>query len=86
MRIEYHKHFLKQYKRLGARERLAVEGAILKFKKSILDSSLCNHPLWGDRKACRSISAGYDLRIIYYQIDDDLFMFSDVGTHSELYG
>lgn len=46
---------------------------------------LNNHPLSGEYKGFRSINISSDYRAIFY-VEGDAYLFSRVGTHSELYG
>jgi len=87
MRLEYHRDFAKQYKKLGTRDRDAVDAAILKFADNPLDPSLRNHDLAGKLAGYRSISAGFDLRVLFKEKDGyALVLFLKVGSHSQLYG
>ena len=87
MRIEFHRQFVKQYKKLSPRDKKAVDATIAKFSNSPLDPSLYNHPLLGDMTGYRSISAGFDLRIIFREFDDyTVVMLIKVGSHNQLYG
>ena len=84
--LQYRKAFLKKYNKLDARSKASVKEALLEFESHPYSPSLYNHSLKGEWKGYRSISAGFDLRIVFYEIEDDVFMIADVGTHSELYG
>jgi len=86
MRVSYHRKFDKQYKRL----KLSVQE---KFKERrnifLLDQFhplLANHPLNSPFAGSRSINITGDYRAIFKQISDDLIIFTDVGTHHELFG
>ena len=64
MQIIFKKKFVKQYCKLQKSAQLKIDNALLIFEKNPLKSSLKNHALIGKLKGKRSISAGFDLRII----------------------
>lgn len=87
MKITYRKQFIKQFKRLQRREQLAVDDAIDRFEKNPVDPSLYNHPLKGNMKGKRALSAGFDLRIIFKEYDGyAVVIMLDVGSHENVYG
>lgn len=87
MKIDYHKTFLKQYKKLGARDRKSVDEAIETFTKNPFTKSLENHPLFGNLVGKRSITAGYDLRILFEEENGYTMVYLlQVGSHNQLYG
>lgn len=47
---------------------------------------LGNHPLNPPFAGSRSINVTGDYRAIFKHIADDLIMFTDIGTHHELFG
>lgn len=86
MKIVYHRRFNKQLAKLERHEKLAVAEAIELFAQAPFDSRLRNHPLKGDMTGQRSISAGYDLRIIFEEQDGYMIVLMlAVGTHEEVY-
>lgn len=47
---------------------------------------LNNHPLHSPFVGSRSINITGDYRAIFKQASDDLIIFTDIGTHHELFG
>ena len=85
MQVRLHKHFVKTYNRLRHIQNQTDE-RILLFTKEPFHPLLENHPLHGKFKGCRSINITGDYRAVYEPITEDLAFFTDLGTHSELYG
>jgi len=54
------------------------------FKEDQFHPLLNNHSVEGVYPGCRSINITGDYRALYY-IQGDLFIFIEIGTHSELY-
>ena len=88
MRIEYHKNFSKQFSKLQKKEQLCVLEALKLFAENPFAEQLRNHPLKGKLSRFRSISAGGDIRLHYYEKDNNeiVVVFVSVGSHSQLYG
>ncbi len=86
MKITYHKKFLKQFDTLERRQQEAVHAAIEKFRHSPFDAVLRNHPLKGTMKDKRSISASFDLRLIFVERDGyAVVLMLAVGSHQDVY-
>ncbi|OGI74181.1 hypothetical protein A3D42_01820 [Candidatus Nomurabacteria bacterium RIFCSPHIGHO2_02_FULL_41_18] len=47
---------------------------------------LNNHKLHGEYEGCRSINVTGNFRAVFEYFDEDKIVFSDIGTHPELYG
>lgn len=87
MKIVFKKRFTSQYAILGKRERAAVDAAIETFMDNPFHDKLYNHPLRGKLAGLRSISAGFDIRLIFSEQDGyRLVEFLSVGSRSQLYG
>lgn len=84
LRIEYHKRFQKQYRKLPAKEQKKFAERVEIFTENPLAPELHNHPLHGEYAAYRSINITGDLRAIY-QISGDKVQFLMIDTHSNLY-
>lgn len=56
-----------------------------RFKNDPFDPKLRTHKLSGKLKELWSFSIEYDLRVIFYFVDDQRTLFIDVGTHDEVY-
>jgi mRNA-degrading endonuclease YafQ of YafQ-DinJ toxin-antitoxin module len=86
MIIYFTKSFSKKYWRLPEVTRKRVDNAIGIFRKNPLDPILRNHPLKGDMKGRRSLSAGFDLRLIFEERDGyTVVIMIAVGKHEEVY-
>lgn len=85
MKIVFHKSFEKRYKKLSDKVKQKVKERNMLFEKDPYDPMLSNHALNGKYTGYRSISITGDIRIIYKFLDKDTALFSEIGTHSELY-
>lgn len=87
MKIIFTKRYAKEYKKLDKRSREAADKALLLFRENPNDPKLDNHALLGKLKGYRTIDAGFDLRIHFYEEGDYVAVFLvRVGSHSQLYG
>ena len=55
------------------------------FQKDPIDPSLHTHRLGGDLKKYRSFRITYDIRVIFEFTKDGEAIFSDIGTHNDVY-
>ena len=85
MKIVFHKNFEKRYKKLSNNIKQKVKEKNILFEKDPYNLVLNNHALNGKHMGYRSISITGDIRIIYKFLDKDIVLFSEIGTHSELY-
>ena len=88
MKIEYHKSFSKQFAKLQPKEQERALNSLKLFAEEPFAEQLRNHRLQGKLSQFRSISAGGDLRLHYYEKEPDhiVVVFVAVGSHSQLYG
>lgn len=84
MRVEYHKQFQKQYRKLPIKVRKKCDERLAIFMEDPLAPELHNHPLHGEYAGYRSINITGNVRAIY-QISDDKVQFLIIDTHSNLY-
>lgn len=87
MRIEYHREFLKSYrKRISPYPKLEKQfkEKLEKFIKDPRDPSLKDHKLIGKKKSFRAFSVTGDIRVVYAVIDGSIWLF-DIGTHNQVY-
>ena len=84
MRIDYHKHFRKRYKKLPQKIRDKFNERLALFKKDPFALELNNHELHGDYLGYRSINITGDWRALY-EIVGDCSYFTFIDTHSNLY-
>ena len=85
MKIVFHKSFEKRYRKLPDNIKKKVKERNILFGKDPYNPILNNHALNGKYMGYRSISITGDIRIIYKFLDKDIVLFSEIGTHSELY-
>lgn len=86
MKILYAKHFNREVQKLSRENQKRVREALDLFEQNPFAPSLRNHALQGTQKGNRSISAGYDLRLIFIERDGyTLILFVDVGSHDDVY-
>lgn len=86
MKIDYARTFRKQYRTLSAEDKTRVDAALNVFIDNPFAQSLHNHKLTGALRGIRSISAAYDLRLLYREENDHaIVLFIEVGTHEKVY-
>ena len=86
MKIEYHRHFKKQYKKLPEYLKLKTEQVVQRFIEDPFATSLNNHVLTGRMKDLRSISVTGDLRIVFREFDGyTVVLFLEIGGHGKVY-
>ncbi len=72
--------------KLQKHQKISVTDAVDLFRKHPFSPSLKNHPLKGSAKGARSISAGFDLRIIFEEEDHYMIVLMlAVGSHEKVY-
>jgi len=88
MKIEYHKNFIKQFEKLQRKEQERVLNAMKLFENEPFSEQLRNHRLKGELSQFRSVSAGGDLQLHYYEKEPNhiVVVFVAIGSHSQLYG
>ena len=85
MRIEFHKHFKKRYKKIPPKISSQFKERLFLFEAEPFHPLLNNHPLTGDRKGQWSINITGDWRAIYIFKDENTVVFIEIDTHSNLY-
>ncbi len=86
MRIIFHKNFRKGLKKLTLNQKKRVDKALEMFEINPHNPDLENHPLQGDQRGKRAISAGGNLRLIFIEKNKyELVQFIRVGTHNQVY-
>jgi addiction module RelE/StbE family toxin len=87
MKLEFSKEYRKQFDKLRPNERARVQACLREFQVNPDLPSLRRHALKGKYQHINSISAGGDLRLLYYEEQDSItFVFVRVGSHSQLFG
>jgi len=84
MRINFHKKFTKEFKKLPKRIQEKFYEKLEIFEINQFAHVLNNHAVHYPYEDSRSINISGDLRALY-ETDDKNFIFIRIGTHSELY-
>ena len=87
MKIEYHKNFTKQFSNLQKKEQIRVIETLKLFEKAPFSELLRYHQLKGSLSQFRSVSAGGNIRLHYYENEPNhvIVVFVAIGSHSQLY-
>lgn len=85
MIINYHKDFLKDFKKLPLKAKEKFKQRQLLFEKDEFDPVLNNHALKGKWLGYRSINVTGDIRAIFKRDTESVF-FAAIDSHSNLYG
>ncbi|TSC58878.1 MAG: RelE/StbE family addiction module toxin [Candidatus Peregrinibacteria bacterium Greene0416_19] len=86
MIIRYASAFKRRFRKLTVNQQDRVEIALRLFASDPFHPQLRNHKLKGSREGVRSLSAGYDLRILYTEKDGHaLVLIIAVGKHQAVY-
>ncbi|MFZ1323943.1 MAG: type II toxin-antitoxin system mRNA interferase toxin, RelE/StbE family [Candidatus Saccharimonadales bacterium] len=86
MKIRYSKRFTKQLAKQPTNVEKAFKLRILLFQENMHDPMLRNHPLKGEFKGYYSINITGDVRALYEIIEDEIYLYDVIGSHSQLYG
>lgn len=85
MIIDYHKDFLKSFKKLPSKIKEKFKERQLLFDEDEFDPILNNHALKGKWLGYRSINVTGDIRAIFKR-DTKSVLFVAIDSHSNLYG
>ena len=85
MRIHFSKEFTK-YLRKHTEIVLQTEQRLRMFLADTHNPLLHTHALNGAYAGCRSINITGDIRAVYEERSQGVFLFVRIGTHAELYG
>lgn len=85
MIIVYSKSFKKQFKKLRSGEKNKFEKRVSIFIQNTQDQQLNDHALHGELSYCRSFNITGDLRVYYEQVEEDVVLFTNIDTRSNLY-
>jgi addiction module RelE/StbE family toxin len=86
MEIQYHRNFVKQYKKLDRNIQQQFLERQLLWLKQPDDPRLRVHPLKGKFMGHWSMNVSGDVRAIYSLEGERVVIFLLIGTHSQLYG
>ncbi len=84
MKIQFHRNFIKQYKKQRIIQK-QIEERLALFKINPFSRILNNHGLIGKYKGCRSINITGNFRAVFEILDEKTVRFVDVDTHNNLY-
>lgn len=87
MLLNYTKNFLKNYNKRIAKNKMLnkkFQERLQLFLQNPKTPLLKDHKLTGAKKKLRSFSISGDIRVIYYQEKEKIFLF-DIGTHNQVY-
>ena len=86
MIIKYHKRFEKKFKKLPPSIQSKAQQAIGVFKCNPYDLRISNHALAGKIKGQRAFSVTGDVRIVFEEYNDYVFvLFLTIGGHPQVY-
>ncbi|MDO8604460.1 MAG: type II toxin-antitoxin system mRNA interferase toxin, RelE/StbE family [bacterium] len=83
--ILLHKHFEKKYSKLPKKIKDAFKERRNLFLKDMYNPILGTHTLHGKYKGYQSFNVTGDIRVVYKEVQEEIFLFVDIGTHPELY-
>ena len=78
-------NYSKQFKKLKPKDQNEFWARLEWFKADVYDERLRNHALSGQLAGLRSIDIRGDLRAIYEVLDDEVYLYQMIGSHSQLY-
>jgi addiction module RelE/StbE family toxin len=86
MKILYHRHFLKDYKKAPQKVKTRFKKRLSLFVENPFHPMLSNHALKGKMRKYRSINITGDYRALYKAIDESTIEFVLLDTNHNLYG
>jgi mRNA interferase YafQ len=85
LKIGYHAHFRKSFKKLDHNIQAKFFARLKLFEEDNFAIELHNHALRGEFTKHRSINITGDIMAIY-KVDGEIIKFVFIGSHGELYG
>jgi len=85
MRISFHKHFEKKFKKLDVKLKNVFYKKLKIFSVDPFGQELNNHPLKGRYVGYRSINVTPDIRAVFKFLSEDSVEFDDIDNHNNLY-
>ena len=86
MEIKFSKRFVKQLAKQPPKIQKAFYLRLKLFEEDPHNELLRNHKLMGEYAGMSSINVGGDVRAIYEIINNKVYLYQFIGTHSQLYG
>ena len=85
MVINLSSRFKRSFRKLHKRiQKKAIEKIAI-FRKNLFDPKIDTHKLHGEKKEEWAFSVDYSYRISFIFLEDDKILFTDIGTHDQLY-
>lgn len=87
MKIQYHREFLKSYKKRVVpypKLELQFRKQLHKLITNPNNPTLRDHKLIGKRKNFRSFSVTGDIRVVYLIVNNNIWLY-DIGSHNQVY-
>lgn len=87
MEIEFHKNFLKNYRKRVLKNRkldIKAEERINLFKNNPKSPLLRDHELTGEMKEYRAFWITGNIRIVYKKVGNKIMLY-DIGSHPQVY-
>jgi len=84
MNIDFHKNFMRSYRKLSRKLKDKFNERLKIFVDDSHAPELNNHALHGEYLGCRSINVTGDLRAVY-EFRGDGIRFLDIDNHNNLY-
>ena len=85
MKVHFHKRFANDFRRLNPKIQHAFEDRLGLFCTNPYQIKLNNHPLKGKWEGYRSINVSGDYRAVYKDICQGEVIFTNIGSHGQLY-
>jgi len=88
MKVTFSSNFKKAYKkriRFDAEKQIKILEALTLFMNDPYHPKLRTHKLTGQLKDIWSFSVEYNLRVIFYFVNDHEVILEDIGNHGEVY-
>ena len=85
MFFSYTSKFERNFLKLSKKNKARYDKRIDLFLNDEYNPILNNHKLHGEFSEYRSINITSDMRVIYKKTGKDIYLFYDIGTHSQLY-
>jgi addiction module RelE/StbE family toxin len=86
MKFLYKEKFNKNYTKLNNKLKTKFEERLTLFNKEPCSRLLNLHKLNGEYEGTWSINITGDYRAIFYKKTEEIMVFINIGTHSELFG
>ena len=84
-RIIVHRQFVKQFRKLPSSVQKAFQSRRDLFLEDPSNPLLKVHTLHGSFHGHQSFNVNADIRVIFKEINHDTYLFTAIGSHSELY-